>query len=136
HPPARAAAVMIDLRSDTVTRPSPAMRRAMAEAPVGDDVWGDDPSVKKLEETAAGLLGKEAALFVPSGTQSNLVALLTHCQRGDEFLVGQQAHMYKYEGGGGAVFGSLQPQPLPQAADGSIALEDLRAAIKPDDFHF
>lgn len=127
---------MIDLRSDTVTRPTPAMRKAMAEAEVGDDVWGDDPSVNRLQALAAELLGKEAALFLPSGTQSNLVALLTHCQRGDEYLVGQEAHTYKYEGGGAAVLGSIQPQPLALAADGSIPLDTLRAAIKPDDFHF
>ena len=127
---------MIDLRSDTVTRPTPAMRKAMAEAPVGDDVWGDDPTVSRLEEMAAGMLGTEAALFVPSGTQSNLIALMSHCQRGDEYLVGQDAHTYKYEGGGGAVLGSIQPQPLTMAADGSIPLDTILAAIKPDDFHF
>lgn len=127
---------MIDLRSDTVTRPSAAMRQAMATAPVGDDVWGDDPTVARLEELAAAMLGKEAALYLSSGTQSNLVALLTHCQRGDEYLVGQDAHTYKYEGGGAAVLGSIQPQPLAQAADGSIPLDSIRAAIKPDDIHF
>jgi threonine aldolase len=127
---------MIDLRSDTVTRPSPAMRKAMAEAPVGDDVWGDDPTVTQLEELAAGMLGMEAALYVPSGTQSNLVALMSHCQRGDEYLVGQDAHTYKYEGGGGAVLGSIQPQPLAMADDGTIPLELILAAIKPHDFHF
>lgn len=127
---------MIDLRSDTVTRPSAAMRQAMATAPVGDDVWGDDPTVAALEALAAGMLGKEAALFLSSGTQSNLVALMTHCQRGDEYLVGQDAHTYKYEGGGAAVLGSIQPQPLALASDGSIPLEAIRAAIKPDDFHF
>jgi threonine aldolase len=127
---------MIDLRSDTVTRPSVAMRKAMAEAPVGDDVWGDDPTVTQLEELAAGMLGMEAALFVPSGTQSNLIALMSHCQRGDEYLVGQDAHTYKYEGGGGAVLGSIQPQPLAMAADGTIPLETILGAIKPDDFHF
>ncbi len=127
---------MIDLRSDTVTRPTEAMRAAMARAPVGDDVWGDDPTVNRLQEMAADLLGKEAALFVPSGTQSNLIALISHCQRGDEYLVGQDAHTYKYEGGGGAVLGSIQPQPLAMAADGTIALELIRAAIKPDDFHY
>lgn len=127
---------MIDLRSDTVTRPTPAMRRAMAEAPVGDDVWGDDPTVTALEELAAGLLGMEAALYVPSGTQSNLVALMSHCQRGDEYLVGQDAHTYKYEGGGGAVLGSIQPQPLAMADDGTIPLATIVGAIKPDDFHF
>lgn len=127
---------MIDLRSDTVTRPTAAMRQAMAQAPVGDDVWGDDPTVQQLEALSAALLGKEAALYLPSGTQSNLVALLTHCQRGDEYLVGQDAHTYKYEGGGGAVLGSIQPQPLAMAPDGSIPLDSIRAAIKPDDFHF
>jgi threonine aldolase len=127
---------MIDLRSDTVTRPSAAMRQAMAQAPVGDDVWGDDPTVARLEALSAALLGKESALFLPSGTQSNLVALLTHCQRGDEYLVGQNAHTYKYEGGGAAVLGSIQPQPLAMAPDGSIPLDSIRDAIKPDDFHF
>ncbi len=127
---------MIDLRSDTVTRPTPAMRKAMAEAPVGDDVWGDDPTVTALEELAAGMLGMEAALYVPSGTQSNLIALMSHCQRGDEYLVGQDAHTYKYEGGGGAVLGSIQPQPLAMADDGTIPLETILGAIKPDDFHF
>jgi threonine aldolase len=127
---------MIDLRSDTVTRPTAAMRQAMANAPVGDDVWGDDPTVRQLEELAADMLGKEAALYVASGTQSNLVALMSHCQRGDEYLVGQEAHTYKYEGGGGAVLGSIQPQPLALAADGTIPLDSIRAAIKPDDIHF
>lgn len=127
---------MIDLRSDTVTRPSAAMRQAMAQAPVGDDVWGDDPTVTQLESMSAALLGKEAALYLSSGTQSNLVALLTHCQRGDEYLVGQDAHTYKYEGGGAAVLGSIQPQPLAMAPDGSIPLDSIRNAIKPDDFHF
>jgi len=127
---------MIDLRSDTVTRPTPAMRQVMAQAPVGDDVWGDDPTVARLEAMSAERLGKEAALFLASGTQSNLVALLVHCQRGDEYLVGQDAHTYKYEGGGAAVLGSIQPQPLAMAPDGSIPLDSIRAAIKPDDFHF
>ena len=127
---------MIDLRSDTVTRPTPAMLAAMAEAPVGDDVWGDDPSVKRFEEAVAERAGKAAALFFPSGTQSNLAALLAHCQRGDEYIAGQQAHTYKYEGGGAAVFGSIQPQPLENAADGSLPLDKIRAAIKPRDVHF
>jgi threonine aldolase len=127
---------MIDLRSDTVTRPTLAMRAAMAAAPVGDDVWGDDPTVRQLEAMTAALLGKEAGLYVPSGTQSNLVALLTHCGRGDEYLVSQEAHTYKYEGGGAAALGSIQPQPLTPADDGTIPLTALRAAIKPDDFHF
>lgn len=127
---------MIDLRSDTVTRPSADMRQAMASAPVGDDVWGDDPTVNRLQEMAADMLGKEAALYVASGVQSNLAALLSHCQRGDEYLVGQDAHTYKYEGGGAAVLGSIQPQPLPMAPDGTIAVELIRNAIKPDDIHF
>ncbi|MDP3844010.1 MAG: low-specificity L-threonine aldolase [Oxalobacteraceae bacterium] len=126
----------IDLRSDTVTQPCTAMRAAMAQAPVGDDVYGDDPGVNRLQELAAELFGFEAALFAPSGTQTNLIALLTHCGRGDEYIVGQQAHTYKYEGGGAAVLGSIQPQPLAHQADGSLALEDITAAIKPDDFHF
>jgi threonine aldolase len=126
----------IDLRSDTVTRPTPAMRAAMAAAPVGDDVFGDDPSVNALQERLAAMLGKEAALFMPSGTQSNLAALMAHCARGDEYLVGQQAHTYRYEAGGAAVLGSIQPQPLPQQPDGTIALHDIASAIKPDDAHF
>ena len=127
---------VVDLRSDTVTRPTAAMRAAMAAADVGDDVFGDDPSVNALQERIAALLGKEAALFVPSGTMSNLCALMSHCQRGDEALVGQLAHTYRYEAGGGAVLGSIQPQPLPQQDDGTLALTDIAAAIKPDDAHF
>ena len=127
---------VVDLRSDTVTRPTAAMRAAMAAADVGDDVFGDDPSVNALQERIAALLGKEAALFVPSGTMSNLSALMSHCQRGDEALVGQLAHTYRYEAGGGAVLGSIQPQPLPQQDDGTLALTDIEAAIKPDDAHF
>ena len=126
----------IDLRSDTVTRPTAAMRAAMAAAELGDDVFGDDPTVNALQARIAALLGKEAALFVPSGTQSNLCALMAHCQRGDEYLVGQMAHTYRWEGGGAAVLGSIQPQPLAQQADGLIRLEDIEAAIKPDDAHF
>jgi threonine aldolase len=127
---------LIDLRSDTVTRPTPAMRAAMAAAEVGDDVFGDDPSVNALQERIAAMLGKEAALFMPSGTQSNLSALMAHCGRGDEYLVGQQAHTYRYEAGGAAVLGSIQPQPLENQPDGSIALTDIEGAIKPDDAHF
>ncbi len=127
---------LIDLRSDTVTQPTTAMREAMARAEVGDDVFGDDPTVNALEERVAAVLGKEAALFVPSGTQSNLVALLCHCERGDEYIVGQMAHCYRWEGGGAAVLGSIQPQPIPQQPDGSLALADIEAAIKPDDAHF
>ena len=127
---------MIDLRSDTVTRPTESMLAAMAAAPVGDDVYGEDPTVNQLESLAAAQLGFEAALFASSGTQTNLLALLAHCQRGDEYIVGQQAHTYKYEGGGAAVLGSIQPQPLDTRADGTIPLESIEAAIKPDDFHF
>lgn len=127
---------MIDLRSDTVTRPTPAMREAMAKAEVGDDVYGDDPTVNRLQEISADALGMEAALFLPSGTQSNLCALLAHCGRGDEYIVGQKAHTYMYEGGGAAVLGSIQPQPLPFLPDGSLDLEEAAASIKPDDPHF
>ncbi|WP_395055462.1 GntG family PLP-dependent aldolase [Polaromonas sp.] len=128
--------MMVDLRSDTVTQPTPAMREAMLAAPLGDDVFGGDPSVNALQEKIAGLLGFEAALFVPTGTQSNLCAILSHCQRGDEYIVGQMAHCYRWEGGGAAVFGSVQPQPLNHQPDGSLALADIEAAIKPDDAHF
>ena len=127
---------VVDLRSDTATRPSPEMRAVMASAEVGDDVYGEDPTVNRLEAMAAGLLGKEAALFVCSGTQSNLLALLSHCERGDEYIVGQQGHTYKYEGGGAAVLGSIQPQPLDYEPDGSLDLGRVEAAIKPDDSHF
>ena len=127
---------MIDLRSDTVTQPSPEMREAMMAATVGDDVYGEDPTVNRLETQAAGMLGKEAAIFSPSGTQSNLLALLSHCERGDEYIVGQLAHTYKYEGGGAAVFGSIQPQPLDFERDGTLDLGNVAKAIKPDDFHF
>ena len=126
----------VDLRSDTVTQPTAAMKQAMLAAPLGDDVFGDDPTVNALQARIASLLGFEAALFVPTGTQSNLCALLAHCQRGDEYLVGQQAHCYRWEGGGGAVFGSIQPQPLAHQSDGTLALIDLEAAVKPDDAHF
>jgi threonine aldolase len=126
----------IDLRSDTVTRPTAAMRAAMAAAEVGDDVYGDDPTVNRLQAVAAERFGFESALFFPSGTQSNLAALMAHCGRGDEFLVGQEAHTYKYEQGGAAVLGSIQPQPLENEPDGGIALQRIAAAIKPDDYHF
>jgi threonine aldolase len=125
-----------DFRSDTVTRPTPGMRAAMAAAEVGDDVLGDDPTVIALEAEVAGLLGFEAAVFLPSGTQSNLVGVMTHCARGEEYIVGQEAHTYRYEAGGAAVLGSVQPQPLNNAADGTIPLPDIEAAIKPDDSHF
>jgi threonine aldolase len=127
---------MIDLRSDTVTRPTAAMKAAMQAAELGDDVFGDDPTVNALQARIAHMLGKEAALFVPTGTQSNLCGLMAHCQRGDEYIVGQMAHTYRWEGGGAAVLGSIQPQPLPNQVDGSIRLEDIAAAIKPDDAHF
>ncbi len=127
---------MIDLRSDTVTQPTPAMREAMMAAPLGDDVFGDDPSVNALQDRIAVITGKEAALFMPSGTQSNLCGILAHCQRGDEYIVGQNAHTFRYEGGGAAVFGSVQPQPLTQDAQGCLSLADIAAAIKPDDPHF
>ncbi|MBE7940402.1 MULTISPECIES: low-specificity L-threonine aldolase [Ramlibacter] len=126
----------VDLRSDTVTQPTAAMREAMMAAPLGDDVFGDDPSVNALQERLAALLGFEAGLFVPTGTQSNLCAVLAHCQRGDEYITGQLHHCYRWEGGGAAVFGSVQPQPLAHQADGTLALADIEAAIKPDDPHF
>ena len=126
----------VDLRSDTVTQPTPAMREAMMRAELGDDVFGDDPSVNALQARIAALLGKEASLFVPTGTMGNLCGLMAHCQRGDEYLVGQMAHTYRWEGGGAAVLGSIQPQPLAQQPDGSIPLADIEAAIKPDDAHF
>ena len=131
-----AAALKYDFRSDTVTRPGAAMRAAMASAEVGDDVFGDDPTIKRLEEQVAEVIGKEAAVFVPSGTQSNLIALMTHCERGDEYIVGQQAHCYRWEAGGAAVLGSIQPQPLENAANGTIPVAHIEAAIKPDDPHF
>lgn len=126
----------IDLRSDTVTRPTPEMRAAMQAAPVGDDVFGEDPTVRHLEESLAERAGMEAGLYMPSGTQSNLVALLTHCARGDEYIVGQQAHTYRYEGGGAAVLGGIQPQPLEFAEDGTLDLGMVKQAIKPNDPHF
>ncbi len=126
----------IDLRSDTVTQPTAAMRAAMMAAMLGDDVFGGDPSVNALQEKIAAMLGFEAALFVPTGTQSNLCAILSHCQRGDEYIAGQQAHCYRWEGGGAAVFGSVQPQPLAHQPDGTLALDEIEAAIKPDDAHF
>ena len=126
----------VDLRSDTVTRPMAGMREAMAKALVGDDVYKDDPSVNELQDKIAKMLGFEAALFMSTGTQSNLCGILSHCQRGDEYIVGQMAHCYRWEGGGAAVFGSVQPQPLTQQPDGSLSLSDIEAAIKPDDAHF
>jgi threonine aldolase len=127
---------IIDLRSDTVTKPTAAMRAAMANAEVGDDVYGEDPTVNRLQELAADMFGKEAALFSSSGTQSNLLAVMSHCDRGDEYLVGQYAHTYRYEGGGAAVLGSIQPQPLEFQEDGTLDLDEVARAVKPDDFHF
>ena len=126
----------VDLRSDTVTQPTPGMRAAMMAAPLGDDVYADDPSVNALQDKIAALLGFEGALFMPTGTQSNLCAILAHCQRGDEYIVGQMAHCYRWEGGGAAVFGSVQPQPLNHQSDGTMLLQEIEAAIKPDDSHY
>jgi len=122
--------IIIDLRSDTVTRPTTAMREAMLSAAVGDDVWGDDPTVLELQERLAALSGKAAGLFLPTGTQSNLAALMAHCERGDEYIVGQLAHTYKYEGGGAAVLGSIVPQPIESEPNGSLPLAKIAAAIK------
>ena len=127
---------IIDLRSDTVTKPTPAMRAAMADAPVGDDVYSEDPTVNRLEAMAAEMLGTEAAIFAASGTQTNLLALLCHCGRGDEYVAGQTAHCYRYEGGGAAVFGGIQPQPLDFEPDGTLDLAKVAGAIKPVDHHF
>ncbi|MEQ9728022.1 low-specificity L-threonine aldolase [Pseudomonas sp. WHRI 8822A] len=127
---------IIDLRSDTVTQPTAGMREAMLAAELGDDVYGEDPTVNRLEQRLAQDLGFAAALFVPTGTMSNLLGLMAHCERGDEYIVGQQAHTYKYEGGGAAVLGSIQPQPLDMEQDGSLDLARVEAAIKQDDFHF
>ncbi|MDC5806077.1 low-specificity L-threonine aldolase [Vibrio europaeus] len=126
----------MDFRSDTVTKPTDTMRKAMAEALVGDDVYGDDPTVNELEQWAAERHGFEAALFTTSGTQANLLGLMAHCERGDEYLCGQQAHNYKYEAGGAAVLGSIQPQPIENNPDGTLDFSKLKAAIKPDDSHF
>jgi len=127
---------LVDLRSDTVTQPTAAMRAAMMSAPLGDDVFADDPTVNALQERIADMLGFEAALFVPTGTQSNLCGIMAHCERGDEFIVGQLAHCYRWEGGGAAVLGSVQPQPLQNQSDGSLDLQAIEDAIKPDDAHF
>jgi len=125
----------VDLRSDTVTKPTPEMREAMAEAEVGDDVYGDDPTVIKLQEKAAEMLGKEASLFVPSGTMGNLLALLVHCSRGEEVICGDKSHIYVNEAGGMAALGGIFPHPIPNQKDGTLRLEDIRAAIQPDDQH-
>ncbi len=127
---------IIDLRSDTVTRPAETMRQAMFTAELGDDVYGEDPTVNRLQELVAAMAGKQAALFVPSGTQGNLLAILSHCERGEEYIAGQQAHCYRYEAGGAAVFGGVQPQPIDFEANGSLDLAKVAAAIKPIDDHF
>jgi threonine aldolase len=127
---------LIDLRSDTVTQPSTEMREAMASAETGDDVYGEDPTVSQLEKLAASMTGKDAALFVTSGTQGNLLALLSHCERGDEYIAGNSAHTYRFEAGGGAVLGGIQPQPIPFNERGELEIEAIRGAIKPDNFHF
>jgi threonine aldolase len=125
----------IDLRSDTVTKPTPEMREAMAEAEVGDDVYRDDPTVNRLEALAADMLGKDAALFVPSGTMGNLLALLVHCQRGDEVIVGNQSHIYLNEVGGMSALGGIQPCPVQNQADGTLALDDILESIRSEDVH-
>jgi threonine aldolase len=125
----------IDLRSDTVTQPTPEMREAMAQAAVGDDVYGEDPTVNKLQEMAAAMLGKEAGLFVPSGTMGNLASILAHCNRGDEIILGNLAHTFLYEAGGIAALGGIHPHTLPNQPDGTLKLEEIRAAIRADDAH-
>lgn len=126
----------IDLRSDTVTRPTPAMRQAMADAVVGDDVYGEDPTVRRLEEMVAARLGKEAAVFVPSGTMGNLISVLSHCGRGDELILGDQSHIFHYEQGGSAAVGGVHPRPLPNHADGTIDLNQIEEAIRVDNEHY
>ena len=127
---------MIDLRSDTVTRPSPGMRKAMHDAELGDDVFGDDPTVNRLQARAAELFGFEAALLFPTGTQSNLAALMSHCGRGEEVILGMEAHSYRYEAGGVSVLGSIHPQAVVNRPDGTLDLNEVEAAVKPDDPHF
>ena len=125
----------IDLRSDTVTQPTPAMREAMAKAEVGDDVYGEDPTVNRLQEMSAAMLGKKAGLFVPSGTMGNLAAVLAHCNRGDEVILGNLAHTFLYEAGGIAALGGVHPHTIPNQPDGTLVLDDIRAAIRPDNPH-
>src|SRR6478736_5663278 len=127
---------IVDLRSDTVTRPSAAMRRAMHEAELGDDVFGDDPPVNRLQARAAEIFGFEAGLFFPSGTQANLAALISHCQRGEGVIIGAEQHSYRYEAGGLGVLGSIHPQVIPNRADGTLDLAEVEATISPDDPHF
>ncbi|HKI52687.1 MAG TPA: low-specificity L-threonine aldolase [Anaerolineales bacterium] len=125
----------VDLRSDTVTKPTPEMREVMAEAEVGDDVYRDDPTVNKLEAMAAERLGKESAIFVPSGTMGNLLALLVHCQRGDEVIVGNHSHIYLNEAGGMSALGGIQPNPIPNQKDGTLLVDDILASIRTEDVH-
>jgi threonine aldolase len=127
---------IVDMRSDTITRPTPSMRQAMSEAEVGDDVFGEDPTVNRLEEMAANLLGKEAALFVSSGTMANIVSQMTHCGRGDEMILGDQAHIFFYEQGGSAAIGGIHSRTIPNQPDGTLAPKDIEAAIRPDNIHF
>lgn len=127
---------IVDMRSDTITQPTPSMRQAMFEANVGDDVFGEDPTVNRLEEMVANRLGKEAALFVASGTMANLVSLLTHCGRGNEIILGDQSHMFFYEQGGSAALGGIHPRCLKNKPDGTMALADIEAAVRSDDVHF
>jgi threonine aldolase len=127
---------IVDLRSDTVTRPSPGMRKAMHEAELGDDVFGDDPTVNRLQARAAELFGFEAALLFPTGTQSNLAALMSHCGRGEEVILGSEAHSYRYEAGGLSVLGSIHPQVVSNRADGTLDLNEVESLVKPEDPHF
>ena len=127
---------LVDLRSDTVTRPSQGMRKAMHEAELGDDVFGDDPTVNRLQARAAEIFGFEDALLFPSGTQTNLAALMSHCQRGEEAILGSEAHSYRYEAGGLSVLGSIHPQVVANRGDGTLDLNEVESLIKPDDPHF
>jgi threonine aldolase len=127
---------LVELRSDTMTKPTPAMRKAMAEAEVGDDVFGEDPTINRLQEMAADRLGKDAALLVTSGTMGNLVSLLTHCNRGDEIILGSHAHTFLFEQGGSAGLGGIHPRTLPNQPDGKLALEEIEAAIRGENDHF
>lgn len=127
---------IVDLRSDTVTHPTPAMRQAMANAEVGDDVFGEDPSINRLQQLAAERMGKEVGLFVPSGTMGNLVAVLTHCDRGDEAIMGDLGHTFLFEGGGVAALGGVMPHTLPNQPDGTLRLDDIQTAVRGDDVHF
>jgi threonine aldolase len=126
---------IVDLRSDTVTKPTPEMREAMANAEVGDDVYGEDPNVNKLQEVAAEKLGKAAGLFIPSGTMGNLIAVMVHCQRGDEAIMGDKGHTFSFEAGGISALGGVFPHTLPNQADGTLKFEDILGAIRPDDVH-